>query len=255
VSTFDTLILFNNYHNTPQEVIQKFNDNLELLEEIYYTILLYDNHHDYHGKFLKEIYVVKPSILDKYIDYLVNKSNSSFSHHQEKNRCFFKLGDFLGIYNKIFEQLLKKCQFPSVSVPYFLESILLPVQKEQNLLGRQDEWIRQCIQLFSTDVSKMRCLFSVISKLKIDRKKEYVWLFIENNPLFEDFEKIPLTPTSCGYSGSAVPMYSSWVEFLESLLPSFIGLKWIKHKNLIETEIGYLKEQIQSEQIKEILRG
>jgi len=50
-------------------------------------------------------------------------------------------------------------------------------------------------------------------------------------------------------------MYSAWVEYLESLLPSFIGLKWIKHKNHVETEIGYLKKQIESEQIDEILRG
>lgn len=80
-------------------------------------------------------------------------------------------------------------------------------------------------------------------------------LFLEINPLFEDFQRIPLVPTSGSWSGSAVPMYSAWIEFLESLLPNFIGLKWIKHKNYIETKIGYLKEQIESEQIEEILRG
>lgn len=50
-------------------------------------------------------------------------------------------------------------------------------------------------------------------------------------------------------------MYSVWIEFLESLLSNFIGLKWIKHKKYIETQIGYLKERIESEQIDEILRG
>lgn len=101
----------------------------------------------------------------------------------------------------------------------------------------------------------MYCLFSVISELKIERKKEYVLLFLENNPLYEDFKRIPLTPTSWSWVGSTVPMYSAWIEFLESLLSSFIGLKWIKHKKYIETQIGYLKEEIESEQIDEILRG
>ena len=142
-----------------------------------------------------------------------------------------------------------------MSVPYFLESLLLPTQNKQNLLGRQDEWIRQCIQLFSNDETKMYCLFSVISKLEIERKKEYILLFLENNPLFEDFKRIPLIPTSWSWSGSAVPMYSAWIESLESLLSSFIGLKWIKHKKYIETQIAYLKERIESEQIDEILRG
>lgn len=69
-------------------------------------------------------------------------------------------------------------------------------------------------------------------------------LFLKNNPLFEDFEKIPLTPTSYSWSGSAVSMYSDWIEFLESLSANFIGLKWIKHKNYIETKIDYLQKQI-----------
>lgn len=56
----------------------------------------------------------------------------------------------------------------------------------------------------------------------------------ENNSLFEDFKR---------------------KEFLGSLFPNFIGLKWIKHKNYIETKIDYLKKQIESEQIDEILRG
>ena len=142
-----------------------------------------------------------------------------------------------------------------MSVPYFLESLLLPIQNKQNLLKKQDEWIRQCIQLCSNDVTKMYCLFSVISKLKIERKKEYVLLLLENNPSVEDFERIPLTPISWSWSGSAVPMYSAWIEYLESLLPSLSGLKWIKHKKYIETKIDYLKRQIESEEIDEILRG
>ena len=248
-------LLFNNCHNTPQEVIQKYNWNLELLEEIYCAVLSYYNHSDYNGQFLKEIYLVRPSILAKYIGYLINKNEGSFRGHQERNRCFFDLDDFIEIYNKIFEQLLENCRFSKISVLYFLDSLLLPIQNEQNLLGRQDEWIRQCIQLFSNDEAKMYCLYSVISKLEIERKKEYILLFLENNPLFEDFKRIPLTPISWSWSGSAVPMYSAWIEYLESLLPSLIGLKWIKHKKYIETKVDYLKRQIESEQIEEILRG
>ena len=246
-------LLFNYHHNTPKEVIQKFNCNLELLEEMYYAMLSYDKHHDYDGQFLKEIYSVRPSILDKYIDYLINID--SFSDHQEKHCCFFDLNDFVEIYNKIFEQLIRNRQYSRLSVPYFLESLLLPKQNEKKLLERQDMWIRQCIQRFCYDEEKMYCLFSVVSKLEFKRKKEYILLFLENNPLFEYFEKIPLTPTSCSWSGSAVPMYSAWIEFLKSLLPNCIGLKWIKHKNYIETKIDYLKERIESEQIDEILRG
>ena len=67
-------LLFNEYHNSPQEVLFKFSANLELLEDIYYSMLLNNSYHDYNGRFLKEIYMVKPSILDKFIGYLINKN-------------------------------------------------------------------------------------------------------------------------------------------------------------------------------------
>ena len=248
-------LLFNSHHNTPKEVIQKFDCNLELLEEIYCTMLSYDYLCDYDRQFLKEIYLVRPSILDKYIDYLINRNKDSFRDHQERYSCFFDLADFIEIYNKIFEQLIRNTRFPRLSVSYFLEALLLPKQNKQKLSEKQDEWIQQCICRFYNDEIKMYCLFSVVSKLETKRKREYILLFLDNNPLFEDFERIPLVPTSWSWSGSAVPMYSAWIEFLESLLPNFIGLKWIKHKNYIETKIGYLKKQIESEQIDEILKG
>ena len=246
-------LLFNEYHNTPKEVIQKFNCNLELLEEIYYSMLSCNKYCDYYGQFLKEIYSVRPSILDKYIDYLINID--SLSEHQEKQCCFFDLNNYLEIYNKIFEQLINNRRYSKLSVPYFLEYLLLPKQNEKKLLERQDMWIRQCIQQFCNDEAKMYCLFSALSKLESKRKIEYILLFLKNNPLFEDFKKIPLIPTSCSWSGSAVPMYSAWIEFLELLLPEFIGVKWIKHKNYIETKIDDLQKQIEAEQIDEILRG
>ena len=246
-------LLLNCNHNTPKEVIQKFECNLELLEEIYYAVLSYYKYHDYDGQFLKEIYLVRPSILDKHIDYLINID--SFSDQEKKHCCFFDLDDFVEIYNKIFDQLISSQQYSILSVLDFLESILLPKQNEKKLLERQDMWIRQCIKRFCNDKSKMYCLFSVVSKLEFKRKKEYILLFLENNPSFEDFENIPLTPTSWSWSGSVVPIYSAWIEFLESFLPSFIGLKWIKHKNYIERKIDDLKKQIKEEQIHEILRG
>lgn len=169
-------LLFNYYHNTPKEVIRKFNCNLELLEEIYYAMLSYDKHHDYDGQFLKEIYSVRPSILDKYIDYLIN--SDSFIDHQERHCCFFDLDDFVEIYNKIFEQLIRNLQYSTLSVPHFLESLLLPKQNEKKFLERQDIWIRQCIQRFCDDEEKMYCLFSVVSKLEFKRKKSIYCSFL-----------------------------------------------------------------------------
>lgn len=279
--------LFTKYCNAPKKIISKFNSNLELLEEVYCAMLSCNNHldddgqfiiemykeiylgrssmqdknkryyyeYDYDGQFLKEIYLVKPSILDKYISYLTNRINRFFRDYQKRKLCFFCLDDFIEIYDKIFDQLMKNCDFPEKSVPCFLESLLLPIRKEPDLLERQDKWIRQCIQRFSNDKAKMYCLFSVVSKLEIGRKKGYILLFLEKNPLFEDFKRIPLIPTLYSWSGSAIPVYSAWIEFLESLQSNLVGLKWLKHKQYIERRINTLKKEIESEQIDEIIEG
>ena len=247
-------LLFNHAYNTPKELIAKFEGRFDLLEEIYYTMLLCDPNHDYNGMFLAEICSVQPSLVERYTRYLIEKSRESLSGRQKRHRSFWKLEDHENIYNRMFEQLMESVQFPRLSIPHFLESILLPAQGEE-LGEKQDVWIRQCIRQNAGDRSKMYCLFAVIAKMKPDRKKEYIRIFLETNENFEDFEEIPLTPVSWGWSGSVVPLYSSWIDFLESLLPEFTGLKWLKHKKYLETKIDNLKKRIEDEEIEEILRG
>ena len=142
-----------------------------------------------------------------------------------------------------------------LSVPYFLESLLQPISKDKNIILNQDIWICQCIKLYAKDKMKMSYLFSAISKLESERKIKYILMFIENNSSFEDFEKIPLTPTSWSSWGSIVPVYLSWINFFKLLLPNLISIKLIKHKRYIEQSINYYEKKIEDEEIKEVLKG
>lgn len=248
-------LLFNPCHNTPQELLKKFEGHYELLEDIYCTMLSCDINFDYNGVILSAICRERPSVADRYTDYLADRKAGSFRKGQRRNRCFWNLEDCVEIYNRMFDRLLERIQFPEVSGPRFLESILMPVEGEGELEKMQGEWIRQCIQCQAGDRLKMYCLFEVIAKWKPETKKEYIRLFLENNESFEAFQGIPLTPVSWSHTGSAVPVYSGWIDYLEALLPEFAGLKWIEHKKYVEAEIRYLKKQIEEEEIREILRG
>lgn len=240
--------------NTSQKIIQKFSKNLGLLEDIYCIMQLYGNYYDFDGSFLKEIYLVRPSILNRSVDDLMMDNRNS-SDRDKKYLCFFQLHNFNEIYDNIFENIIHNCPYYPFDVQIFVETLLLPVQDGDALLERQDEWIRHCIQLFAGDTTKMYYLFSATYKLNSDRRKEYIMLFLESNQSFEDFRKLPLLPSSYGWSGSVIPLYSTWIEFFESLLPSFIGLKWVEHKNHVELNISNLKTRIKSEEINEILTG
>ena len=249
------ILLFKTNRYTPKELISKFKNNLELLEKIYCAMLSCDENHDNNGQFLREIYLNSPSILDKYIEFMVEKSKDFFTTNKERNYCFFDLDNFVEIYNKIFEQLIIKCKFPTINVPDFFENLFLLNSNEQDLFEKQDKWIIQCIQLFHNDELKMYCLFSAISRLEVDRMKKYFLLFLKYNSKIEYFIKLPLRPTSYIITGSTIPMYYKWIEFHESLLPELVGLKWLKHKQYVEKGIICLKKLIESEQIDEILEG
>ena len=245
--------LFISHNSNSKETIKKFEGNLDLLEEIYFTIFSYNDNFDYNGKFFKEFYIIKPSILDKLIDFLINKEISLTPNRETIYCSFFKLDNFLDIYNKIVEKIINETKTPFLYLSHFLEFILLPIQDNNTILKRQDELIKYWIVKFSKDELKIYCLFSAIEKLDNSKKIEYIKLFIANNELFEDFKKIPLTLTPYSYNGSLIPIYNNQIKYFESLLSIFVGLKWIEHRVHIEKQIDHLREEIKSEETKEFL--
>jgi len=244
-------LIFNYYHNSPQNLIQKFEGNQELLEEIYFAMLRYDNHHDYDGSFLRVIYLTNPPILGRYIEYLIDTGNTN----SEQSRFFFELDDFIEVFIQIFNALVESFPAPIISLSHYLEAILLPHANKPELFAKQDTIIKRCIQSFSNENEKMRCLFDLIAKLPQNRRISYWLLFFEHNQSYEDFKELPLTPTSWGGVGSFIPTYYGWIGFLEELTSHFTGLRWIEHKRRTEEAVRRWKREIEKEQVDEILRG
>ena len=241
-------LLFEKNYNTPEFIIEKFRDNLEVLQEIYFVMLSYDKLIDCKGKVLKELYLLNPFVLDEYINYLINK-NEYIIDNSEQYICFFELDDYIDIYNKIFDQLIENnSKFSEIFVLDFLRHVFLPIENKLKLLEQQDIWIKQCIQKFYDHKLKMYYLFNCIAELGSDRKVEYISIFIENNEKFDDFKNISLTPKELICYGSAIPMYSEFIEFLKLLISRFNkDSKWIEHKNYIEEIIEYFDKKIEYE--------
>ena len=101
----------------------------------------------------------------------------------------------------------------------------------------------------------MQYLFEALTEISIERAYSFIPFLIACTDDYGIFESIPLTPLSYSWSGSCVPMYSSWVEGLEKLLPILSGLKYIKHKNRVQQLIESYRIRIKEEEISDILNG
>ena len=108
---------------------------------------------------------------------------------------------------------------------------------------------------FYTDYEKMESLFSVLSELCDDRKKDYISYLMTVNADPELFRRIPLCPTSYSWSGSAVPLYSKWADYLKGLLPLFSGIQFLQHQKVVNDEIEHLSKMIERAEIEDLLQG
>ena len=113
-------------------------------------------------------------------------------------------------------------------------------------------WIKHQIENNYTNKRKMQYLFEALTEVSIERAYSFIPFLIACTDDYDIFESIPLTPLSYSWSGSCVPMYSSWVESLEKLLPILSGLKYIKHKNRVQQLIESYRIRIKEEEIFDI---
>lgn len=137
----------------------------------------------------------------------------------------------------------------------FIESIVTPKQKDDRLTQKQDQWIRHFITEYSADTDKMEYLFYGIANLPSERKVDYIKLLLDHNPSYEMFESLPLFPLVTSWTNSAVPYLTSRIKYMEQILPCLPGLKFIKHKQRVESIIDRLREQIRQEEISDILES
>lgn len=166
---------------------------------------------------------------------------------------YTKFENIVNVLDFIIDEAVSSYEVPSITVPRIIKILLSSRNKKYN--GKRACWIKHFIENNYTDKKKMQYLFEALAEVSVARAYSYIPLLIAHTDDYDTFESIPLTPRSYSWTGSCVPMYSSWVEHLEKLLPIFSGLKYIKHKNRVQQNINHYRERIKEEEITDILDG
>lgn len=247
-------MLFNQFHTPPQDLISLFVKNIDFLEDLYLWFEENDDNHDYDGAYLLALSQNNTDFLKKYIykAYQVTPKHQ-FDEKFRKCRAFFDHANFEETLNTIIDELFSISRLPICEVSDVIECFIIKTQGEEERVEKSTAWLKHYIKLNALNKTKMQSVFEAITKCDKERKIVFITEFLKHNDNFELFESLPLIPTSYSWSGSAVPLYSSWNEFLNSLLPSFTGLRYLKHKKHIEKLIEDVKQMIVRTEISEIL--
>lgn len=246
-------IFFNTYNNNAGFIVEQFLKDRDLLIEIYFEMLSINTCFDDRGEILREIYLVKENILDKYIKFIEKSNNSLLYEHSSRLNCFFKLDNYIDIYNKIIKKSIEKSKFISLNKIEFMESIFLSKKNTIEIDEKRDIFIKQFIENNSENIEYMYYIFNVISKMKIESRIDYFKVFLHFNKDIDCFRQIPLLPRSHSYIGSIIYLYENWIEYLNQLLSLFNGLDWLEHRKYIEQKIELYREKIKEEELYEIL--
>lgn len=123
-----------------------------------------------------------------------------------------------------------------------IEELLETDKSINDITDKQDTWINHFIEKRHKDLYYMRVLFSAITDLSDVRRKSALLKFISLNDSFDDFEKLPLEPSSWSYSGSGIPYMQARIDYLSSLATALPGVKYINHRQKLEQDIAVWKE-------------
>lgn len=115
------------------------------------------------------------------------------------------------------------------------------------ILDRQNQYLRGEIKNKATDREYIDFLFSLISEFKPDRIIIFFKEFLDVNKSFDDFESLSLEPDSVGWSGSKVPILQERVDFINKLISLCDSVQLLKHRQYLERRLQYLRKEIRGE--------
>lgn len=242
------------------EIVSRFHGHYDLLSEIYVKMLTASQNMDYEGSFLSAIYTVYPQILEDYMQDMITKEQRYDSYDARRLLSLWRNDDYVNIMDKAIQYIFyKEDHLHWLRRGELVGTLLGHDEEGANITARQDEWLTQYIRTNCDDKERMRPLFDAITSLPVERRKQHILNFIKANVDFDAFRNIPLEESGWGGMGSMTPYMIPYMEnritFLEGLLPHFVGVDYLQHKQKITEDIDVWQRRIENEQIEEMLRG
>ena len=222
---------------------------MSILKIIYIENLRYFDFYDA-GEYLLKFIEIDDSWLDEYLDYIYGSESRATSKQLYENlsECW-NSEKYIYIFDKVLHRYMKYTE-NNYLLSYYLKGILN--NKNDDKLSKQKKWIFHVIKENYKNLEILEVIFEIILDKNYEIRKEAIKLLISLNSDYKIFEKISIKTTRFSTSGSFVPVYMNEIKFLKEILPYFTGIKFIKHRNLIENKIKEWEKFIKREEIRDV---
>lgn len=244
---------FHEQFYSPQELISLFNNDIDLLQDIYFFMQKRDTLADLNGCFLIEFLAIDESWLQNYSNVFWEHVINHKGYDNYKSIALWKSDQYKEYFDYIFYHYPDEVWY-RWRISSAFKDLLAHIGDNTVIGTHQQEWLTSLItdNAFS---DKITVIFEIVCELSDVVRRNAIQTFLDINSDFDVFKEIDIVPNHWFGSGSLVPAYQRQLEFLESLFPLVPGVKFLKHRNLVKEKIESLREMIKREEVDEIYRN
>ena len=249
VSTFlNQMTLAND--NELNEYLAMFSQDKELLKRSYVIATYGRKYFDYSGtlflSFVKEDTMFIDRLIKEYIDI------SQRNYDLDCLDVLWENDDYIELIT-IAMDAIKKYDKGVLYWNTMAEELLMTKNNDSKIRERQKEWIFNYIKNRNNDMESMTFLFYILCNLSKEQFEEAMILFCKCNQSFEDFCKIPLTPTHEFFSDSELPQLEAKIRLLYNVKETLGGIDYIEHRERIVSKIYALESYKKTVLMEEFL--
>ncbi len=248
-------LLFNKYNIPSIQLVERFANHLDLLEDIYLWLSEYRHTCDMFGEVLFEIVKKDRFFLERYINMLLLSTRRERRELNEKLHILYKLDNYIDCMDEVMGLAMQAYKENNYCYNDIVECIVTLKSNDPSTNAKIIEWIRHYITCNISNEDELNVIFEATSEHSVENRADYFNTFVKNNSDFKLFASLPLIPRSYGWSGSPIPLYSSWIDMMNKILPNLTGIEYLEHKQHIKKEIETVNKYIENAEIVKILES
>jgi hypothetical protein len=244
-------MLFNGNLEVSKDICGLFAGNIDLLKKLYFAYLETEQYADYNGATFNQLLKNDQHFIIEYVDWMFGRKEWLSSYDEPRDYTFIWMSNnYINVMTLLMEHLFEK----GIKQHFFssgYEEAFFKTQNDRNknpeISQRQDELLKKLIQKRTGEKEFIRFIFGIVANLSPERRAALTGFLLKIDSSFDIFESLPIEPTSWTAWGSMVPVLQSRIDYLQSLLPMMNTVDFLKHRQLIEHRIDFLREQIEEE--------